>query len=61
MKLTVQELIEQLQGFPPDSAIEFDDLDEDRPIFLVGFNPGGNKLTIVVSSIDRDEQQDDEE
>ncbi|MCL6754550.1 hypothetical protein KBT16_27655 [Nostoc sp. CCCryo 231-06] len=49
MTITVQELIEKLQGFPAGSAIAIEDLDDDQEFFIASFSPGDNRLTIVIT------------
>ncbi|MEH1874117.1 hypothetical protein [Nostoc sp.] len=58
MTLTVQELIEKLQAFPADSVIAFEDLEDDQEFFLVSLNPGDNRLTIVISGEDLEEEEE---
>ncbi|BBD64487.1 hypothetical protein NIES4072_18510 [Nostoc commune NIES-4072] len=50
MTITIQNLIEKLQGFPADSEIAFEDLDSDQEFFLVSLNPGDNRVTIVITA-----------
>ena len=57
MTLTVQQLIEKLQGFPADSVIAFEDLEDDQEFFIVSLNPGDNRLTIVISGEDLEEEE----
>ncbi|MEH2261016.1 hypothetical protein [Nostoc sp.] len=60
MKLTVQELIEQLQGFPADSAIAFEfDSGEEEEFNFVGLNPGEGKVIIVLSYIPLPEDEEE--
>ncbi|MEH2050079.1 hypothetical protein [Nostoc sp.] len=55
--MTVRELIETLQGFPADAEIAIEDLDDDEEFFIVGLNPGDNKVIIVIT----DELEEEEE
>ena len=55
--ITVRELIETLQGFPADAEIVIEDLDDDHEFFIVGVNPGDNRVTIVIT----DELEEEEE
>jgi hypothetical protein len=57
MIITVQELIEKLQGFPANSVIALEDLYNDVEFFIASFNPGDNRLTIGIT----DQAEEDEE
>jgi hypothetical protein len=59
MKVTVQKLIEKLQGFPANSEIAFEDLVSDQEFFLISLSSGDNRVTIVIS--DEPEEEDEEE
>ncbi|MHC5823136.1 MAG: hypothetical protein ACYT04_46715 [Nostoc sp.] len=54
MTITVQQLIQKLQGFRDDSLISIRDTDNDE-FFLSNFIPRGNILTIVISTEEEEE------
>ncbi|WP_373525080.1 hypothetical protein [Nostoc sp.] len=60
MKITVNELREKLLEFPPESEIAIEDLDDDQEFFIASFNPGDNKLTIVITSEEEEEEETEE-
>ncbi|MEH2331554.1 hypothetical protein [Nostoc sp.] len=61
MTTTVQELIETLQGFPANSVIAIADVD-DVEFAIVGFNPGGNEVIIVIGEkVEPEPDEDDKE
>ncbi|MEH2236018.1 hypothetical protein [Nostoc sp.] len=49
MTRTVQELVEQLQGYPGNAVITIKDVAE-QPFFIVGFHLIGNFLNIAINS-----------
>ncbi|MHC5862043.1 hypothetical protein [Nostoc sp.] len=57
MAITVQELVQKLNEFPADAEIAIENLDDDQEFFIVSFNPGDNRLTIVIT----DEEEEEEE
>lgn len=59
MTITVQKLIEKLQGFPADSEIAIEDLVSDQEFFLISLSSGDNRVTIVIS--DEPEEEGEEE
>ena len=60
MTTTVQQLIENLQQFPAASVVAVKDVD-DEEFAIVGFNPGGNGVTIVIGSKVESEPDDESE
>ena len=60
MTTTVQQLIENLQQFPDASVVAVKDVD-DQEFAIVGFNPGDNTVTIVITDELRHDEEEDEE
>ncbi len=58
MTITVQGLIEKLQGYPGDAELAIENLEDDQQFFIASLAPGDNKLTIVIT--DQEEEEDEE-
>ncbi|MEH2390033.1 MAG: hypothetical protein V7K14_30570 [Nostoc sp.] len=58
MKVTIKELIEKLHEYPPDAEVALEDLEDDQEYFIISFAPGDNKLTIVISGEEEDEEEE---
>ncbi|MEH1765785.1 hypothetical protein [Nostoc sp.] len=61
MAITVQELVQKLNEFPADAEIAIENLDDDQEFFIVSFNPGDNRLTIVITDELGEEEEETEE
>ncbi|MEH2069158.1 MAG: hypothetical protein V7K47_13525 [Nostoc sp.] len=60
MTTTVQQLIENLKDYSDDTKVVITDVD-DVEFRIVGFNPGGNIVNIVIDGIVIDEKYEYEE
>ena len=58
MTITVQGLIEKLQGYPGDAEIAIENLEDDHEFFIASLGMGDNRLTIVIT--DQEEEEDEE-
>ncbi|MEH2456550.1 hypothetical protein [Nostoc sp.] len=61
MQLTVKQLIDKLQEFPAEAAIRLEDLDDDHELFLVSFQSGLGRLTIVITNEEEEDEEQKEE
>ncbi|MEH2414468.1 hypothetical protein [Nostoc sp.] len=57
-KGTVKELIEKLHEFPPGAEVAIEDFEDDQEFFIISFAPGDNKLTIVISGEEEEDEED---
>lgn len=59
-ELTVEQLIQELQGFPPDAHICLTDA-YGETFSIIGFEAGSASVSIVISIDDADDDDDDGE
>lgn len=57
MKVTVKELIEKLHEFPPDAEVAIESFENHEEFFIISFAPGDNRLTIVISGEEEEEEE----
>ncbi|MEH1862059.1 MAG: hypothetical protein V7L21_29565 [Nostoc sp.] len=56
MTITVQGLIEKLQGYPGDAELAIEASADDQEFSIINFVPSDNKLTIVIRSEEEEEE-----
>ncbi|MEH1882481.1 hypothetical protein [Nostoc sp.] len=60
MPITVQGLIEKLQGYPGDAEIAIENFADDEEFSIVNFAPSENRLTIVIADRELGEEENEE-